>query len=161
MQTVGARALRPAFDAVAPMKQAQEKILEFGRDNVESIVHTAQSCGEAMMGSLSLCSHEMKVMVESCSITSEAIRAMSAMAMQGATLSFAHWAEFVRDAIKCGSLDDLHALQEDYAHRLTNDYFFEADKLWDVLFDSYEEALKPAGAQDKLTARRARAAAAA
>lgn len=86
---------------------------------------------------------EMAAIAKSGSAAADAAHAYVAMLMQNCATSCAHGAEFIREAIKCGSLDDIQALQMDYARRLTLDYFNEATAFCDVLFDACSHTLKP------------------
>jgi hypothetical protein len=148
------KAKRPTYKAMSQSQKStvtsiksahktQENVFGSGRKNVENIVHSAESYGRAMVGSLGLCSREINTLAKSGTIGNEAMRMLGKIIMQGYVVSFAHTTEFVRDALKCGSIDDLNALQADYTHRVANDYFNEATKLCELLFNSYQEALEP------------------
>jgi phasin family protein len=130
-------------NAAEPVQEAQEKIVEMGRDNMESMLHTASSYGKRAHKLAGVCSENINACVESGSKISNNLQNFSSEIMENCNRSFSNLAEIATMAVACRTPNDMLELQSRAVQQVFENYFNLTTKLYSMLFDSYSEAMEP------------------
>ncbi len=133
--------------SVIRIAEPAEKAIEMGRENMENLMRGTDAFNRVAGDLAGVCSDNITACIESGTKVSRIFQNISNEIMESGNRSLSDFAEFSREVLACRTIKDMVALQSKASRQMLDNYFAEAGKLSEMLFENCNEALEPLNEQ--------------